>query len=75
MKYWGRSLIVYLVIITLLYGTKEVWSKRDYERTIAGAPSHTTFGYEPDAASYRRAVVPIPGMSGQAFGQHGGTGI
>ena len=24
MKYWGRSLIVYLAIVTLLYGTSDV---------------------------------------------------
>jgi hypothetical protein len=77
MKYWGRSLIVYLTIITLLYGTKEVWSKGAYDRSIGGGggPSHTTFDYEPDPSSYKRAETPIPGMGGQSFGQHGGMGI
>ena len=54
MKYWGRSLIVYLAIVTLLYGTKEVWAISNYNRKVTGAPGHSTFGFEPDPASYKR---------------------
>jgi len=73
MKYWGRSLIVYLAIVTLLYGTKEVWAISNYNRKVTGAPGHSTFGFEPDPASYKRAETPIPGMGGMAFGK-GGSG-
>ena len=30
MKYYGRSLILYLAIVTVLYGTKEVWNYSQY---------------------------------------------
>ena len=32
MKYWGRSLIVYLAIVTLLYGTSDVSQAGDRKR-------------------------------------------
>ena len=74
MKYWGRSLLVFLTIITVLYGTKEVWPLTAYNRAVHEGPAHTTFSHEP--AGYRgdrRPVVTVGGMGGTTFGA-GGSG-
>ena len=72
MRYWGRATILHLAIIITLYGTREIWDKHSYERYLSGAPSHTTFGYEPQGY---QGSVEIGGLEGQAFGQQGGTTI
>ena len=67
MKYWGRSLIVYLAIITLLYGTKEVWNQRDYNRAVHGGPSHETFDYEPGPETRRRGEFQQRGTTASGY--------
>ena len=68
MKYPGRSLVVFLTIMTLLYGTKEVWDLRTYNAYTSRTHN------EPDPSSYKRGeTIVIGGLGGQTFGQ-GGAG-
>ena len=39
MKYLGRSLILYLTIVALLYGTSEVWAYADYSKGATLMPA------------------------------------
>jgi hypothetical protein len=39
MKYYGRSIILYLSIVTLLYGTNEIWAYSDYSQQLPEMPS------------------------------------
>ena len=40
MKYWGRSLLVFVTIITVLYGTREVWDLKSYNAFV-GVQGHS----------------------------------
>ena len=49
MKYWGRSLIVYLTITAVLYGTVEVLPRAWYDAQT-GAQARTLTAYAPGRA-------------------------
>ena len=34
MQYWGRAAIVYVTITALLYGTRDIWTARNYAEAI-----------------------------------------
>lgn len=72
MKYWGRSLIVHLAIIAILYGTKDAWDIRTYNAYV-GAQGHD----EPEG--YKRSqetLAIVGGLGGEPYGKGlgGGTG-
>lgn len=55
MKYLGRTVIVFLSIVTVLYGSKEVWGLPGYKSWAAQAgtwePDPSTYRYDPKTAS------------------------
>ena len=71
MKYWGRSLIVHLAIIAILYGTKDAWDIRTYTGYVS-AQGHD----EPQGYKRSQETLAIGGLGGLAYGQGqgGGTG-
>ena len=56
MKYWGRSLIVYLTITAVLYGTVEVLPRAWYDAQT-GEQARTLSGYAP-GRSYGSTLTP-----------------
>ena len=70
MKYWGRSLIVHLAIIAILYGTKDAWDIRTYNAYVGVQGMDEPEGYK------RQETLAIGGLGGLAYGQGqgGGTG-
>ena len=63
MKYWGRSLFVYLTITAVLYGTVEVLPRAWYDAQT-GSQARTLTAYAP-GRSYGQALTPeaFPGTN------------
>ena len=66
MKYLGRTVIVFLSIVTVLYGSKEVW----------GLPGYTSWAkqsgtWEPDPSTYKTSRAERESERGS----YAGTGL